>query len=233
MQYSLIDERMSHNCIHSLIAEEIMPIKLPPFSRLAPPVASHPDMLLFIRKNTLFTSTQYYNEAKDVFNLIERVSNVEIITDDTDVCADYPMDISFNCFDCMGYLFGFKKHLSKNIIENSVNIANVKQGYSSCSTVCVDENSIITADKSIAKKAQQLGADVCLISEGGVKLPPYEYGFIGGACGVSGNSVYFTGNLDIHPCAKQIREFIDNRGKKVISLSDDILFDYGKILFLP
>lgn len=233
MKYVLADARMSQSCINSLKRENITPIKLPHFSRLSPPVASHPDMLLFLRGRKLYTSKQYYNEAKDVFSLIESVSGVEIITDDVNILPIYPNDIAFNCFDCNGYLFGLTKNLAKTILRDTEKTVNVRQGYASCSTICADEKAIITADRSIAECAEKIGVRVCFIQQGGVVLPRYEYGFIGGACGVLDDTLYFTGDIDTHPCAKQIRDFIKSLGKNIVSLSDSLLCDYGKMLFLP
>jgi hypothetical protein len=69
-----------------------------------------------------------------------------------------------------------------------------------------------------------------LINDGGISLPPHQYGFIGGASGVVGNRVYFFGNLDLHPDAKIIGEAITSEGFIPVSLSDEELSDFGGII---
>ena len=67
---------------------------------------------------------------------------------------------------------------------------------------------------------------------GHISLPPYEYGFIGGASGECREEIYFCGDVKTHPSSREILEFIDKHGKKAISLSDGELLDIGSILFV-
>ena len=60
-------------------------------------------------------------------------------------------------------------------------------------------------------------------------MPPYEYGFIGGATGSDLNNVYFCGELKNHPDSDKIIAFCKKCGKKAVSLSRDRLKDYGTI----
>ena len=69
-----------------------------------------------------------------------------------------------------------------------------------------------------------------MINDGGISLPPHQYGFIGGASGVVGKRVYFFGDLDLHPDANIIREAIISEGFIPVSLSDEELSDFGGII---
>ena len=77
------------------------------------------------------------------------------------------------------------------------------------------------------------GIRVTLIENGDVLLPPYEYGFIGGASGVFGDTVYFLGDVTKHRSYEKIRKACEGEGKDVVSLSDEGLIDLGRIIFLP
>ena len=74
------------------------------------------------------------------------------------------------------------------------------------------------------------GVNVTLISNGGISLPPYDYGFIGGASGVIGKNVFFFGDISKHPDCKKICSAIENAGYTPVSLSDEELTDLGGII---
>ena len=103
---------------------------------------------------------------------------------------------------------------------------------SKCSTLIVGENDIITADRGIHRVAQSAGINSLLIGVGNVSLEPYEYGFIGGASGTLGNTVYFCGDLKEHPDKQKIVEFISACGKECVFLPFERLSDMGSILFV-
>ena len=70
------------------------------------------------------------------------------------------------------------------------------------------------------------------IASGGISLPPYGTGFIGGASGVDGDTVYFTGDIMTHPDGARITDALSSRGAKCVSLCDGGLFDVGGIKFI-
>lgn len=79
---------------------------------------------------------------------------------------------------------------------------HVNQGYTRCATAVVAKDAIITMDLGIRALAQFLGIDVLLVHEENVFLDGYDYGFLGGCCGlIDKNVVAFTGKLDSLECA--------------------------------
>ena len=113
-----------------------------------------------------------------------------------------------------------------------MNVIHTNQGYTKCSVAVVSENAVITADKSIGSACRSFGIDVLTVCEGHVSLPPYDYGFIGGASGIKDDNVYFCGSLDRHPDGERIKEFSEKHGKAAISLSDGGLQDVGTLFFI-
>ncbi len=95
----------------------------------------------------------------------------------------------------------------------------------------VDRRSIITSDRSIHKSAQENSVESLLICEGHIVLRGYNHGFIGGASGKSGDTIFITGTIDHHPDRDKIYNFIETRGKSIKILSDDRALDTGSILF--
>ena len=108
---------------------------------------------------------------------------------------------------------------------------NTKQGYPACSVLHFG-NSAITADRGLAQVLSENGIKVTLIRPGYISLPPYEYGFIGGASGVVDKNVYFFGDLSTHPDCEIIRKAVIAEGYAPISLSDEKLADFGGIIAL-
>ena len=211
-------------------------ISLPPFSRLSPPVASHPDMLMLPLDGMLFVHKGYYEEAKTVVDEIVAASGRSLSLADTEVSPAYPNDVTLNLFRVGKCLIGKLDVLPKEILEyakrKGYRLINTKQGYAKCSSVVLGENAVITADPSIEEAATMAGAEVLRISEGGVSLPPYPHGFLGGASGCTKDTVCFCGDIEKHPDAEKISAFCQKHGCRAVSLSHEPLADMGSILFL-
>ena len=159
-----------------------------------------------------------------------------VICGDTEPCAQYPNDVKYNAFTVGKMLFCSTTFIDPEILrtaqKENYEIVHVNQGYAKCSTVPLSDCAIITSDKGIHKKASARGIDSLLVENGGVKLSGFPNGFIGGACAVSGNDVYFTGNLDESSNCEQIREFLKKHGKTLHHLPERPLFDFGSPMIL-
>ncbi|MBQ2602279.1 MAG: hypothetical protein II583_02545 [Oscillospiraceae bacterium] len=151
---------------------------------------------------------------------------------------EYRPDYPGNAAYCAAVFDGFLIHrldiTAPKILEaaEGLRLINVRQGYAKCSTVIVDGKSLITSDSGIAEAAQGAGLCVLRVSKGGVLLPGYPEGFIGGATGVVRNEVIFNGSLEAHPDGAKIRAFIRERGLKIWELSGLPLRDIGSIIYI-
>ncbi len=238
MSLVITDNRISKKAQSSLATHGFEVISLPSYKKLSEPVSAHPDMLLFILDDILFTDNDYYRFAKDYVDNICNKSGLKLFLCDENIKAHYPHDIPFNILKCGFYLFCKTDYTSKSIIEyaeqKNYKIVNVTQGYAKCSVCKVTDSAVITSDKNIAKTAGLYGIDVLLINEGDVTLPPYKHGFIGGASGLceGTNSIYFCGNIDLHRDAEKIKTFCKKHNRCVVSLSDEPLFDVGTLTFV-
>ena len=69
------------------------------------------------------------------------------------------------------------------------------------------------------------------IRDGFIELPGYNYGFIGGACGlISPYKLAFAGDVTRHPDYLAIKTFLHSQKVEAICLHDGNLFDIGGIL---
>ena len=114
-----------------------------------------------------------------------------------------------------------------NIIQ-----VNISQGYARCSILIVDEDSIVTEDAGIHKAAYGAGLNSLLVKPGSVPLKGFPRGFIGGATGRYGKTIYCSGKFPDNEDYRRAREFIYSRGCKIVELSDLPMEDFGSILFI-
>ena len=233
---AILDCRASEAVLNALKCNGLETVLMPPSPSLQRGVASHTDMLIFIGFGRLFCHTSYYESNRSLVNNIAHIGGLTLSLSNEAWSQDYPNDVLFNACLIGNRLICNEKTVSKDILKaaeaSRTETINVNQGYTKCSICTVSENAIITSDKSIAKACQSAGMDVLLISEGHISLPPYEFGFIGGASGLCGDSVYFGGSLSTHPDGDKIIEYCHKHEKKAISLSSEKLQDVGSIFFI-
>ena len=213
-------------------------VLLPRHTSLPAPVSSHADMLMFELNGYVFAEKQYIENNASVFEAISSYG-YKIVPCEISLGNEYPNDIAFNVARIGNSIYGSIYHNAQAVIEhakrNRYKLSPIKQGYAKCSTVILGTDAIITADSGIASTAQKDGFDVLKISNSpeAVTLKGYNYGFIGGACGVYKNTVYFIGSVERHPQGEEIRSFCNKFGFDTVNLSASALVDIGGIIFLP
>ena len=237
MRSIIVDERISEGCERALSRLGLFVMKLSPCSLLPSAIRSHPDSLIFKYGKRLFTYASYAEEGLSLFSDVREYHGDHTLTFLSDEPSDkYPEDCKLNALVINNMLFAREKSLCAGIKtaaeRDGLKIINTKQGYPACSTLKIGESHAITADKGLARTLSEEGISTLLISEGGITLPPYEYGFIGGASFVYSGTVYFFGEIDRHADARRIREFIEKAGYKIKSLTDEPLADLGGAILL-
>ncbi len=147
----------------------------------------------------------------------------------------YPLDCIFNCFIAKNCLFcgdSTASEIIEDALKAGLDICRVKQGYAACSTVKVTDDAFISSDKGIIKELASKGYDALLVSNDGILLNGYSNGFIGGASLTTDSYVAFTGSIKKHKDYNNIKSFINNYNKNIISLSNNTLYDYGGFIVL-
>ena len=231
---AVVDYKMTKEAKESLINYGYKVITLPPHSKLGCGVSSHPDMLIFATDTTLITSESYYDENTALINEIISNTGFSLAVTSAEIGEKYPNDVTFNVA-CVGkYLIANTDYTEKEILrlanERGMTLININQGYAKCSIAVVGDNAVITSDNGIYKTlTEKTDLDILKIREGFIDLPPFDYGFIGGATGSDSQNVYFCGDLNSHPDGDSIKAFCQKHSKNAVSLSSGKLADVGTI----
>ncbi len=217
--------------INNLKRLDIEPIPIPKTGLVDGPLAGHPDIQVFIHEKHVFCHPDI---SASFASKIEK--HAEVIICSTRLTKDYPGDVLYN-IACAGssafrHSGGADPRVEEYLRSHNITAAGVKQGYAKCSTLIVDDNSIVTADVSIHRAASSQGLASLLISPGTIDLPGYGYGFIGGATGLCDDMVFCAGTLSHHPDYETIVRFIDERAKKIVPLGRMPAVDLGTIFVL-
>lgn len=220
MKRIYISSNANDEIIENLRKLDYCPVLLPPSKLLDAPVASHADMLLHRLDDKLLVCEYYYNENKELFD------GENVILTDEKHGKKYPEDIIFNAFVYKDMLVGKIEKLSKYIRKyyEPLKYVNVRQGYAKCSCI-VTPDFCITADKNIFNRLHSFG---CVhVSEGGIELDGYNYGFLGGASFYDDGKMFFFGDLHTHKDGKQIAKLLKNCGIEAFCLANGTLKDLG------
>ena len=237
MTIAVIDVRAGEPIISALSREGFLVVTLPACERLPVATASHPDMLLMRLGDISFTEALYRRENAAVFDKLKALlPEMKICSVEHPLGDRYPTDCRLNAL-LMGDKLFIKSdtaspEISEKAAELGIKIISVKQGYPACTVLALGESHAITSDRGMAAALRAEGIEVLLIDNGGILLPPYEYGFIGGAAGVYGKKVYFLGDISTHKCSSEICSFCRAAGYEPISLADGPLRDLGRIIFI-
>ena len=205
-------------------------------SNLEEAVSSHTDLSLFAIENHLFVSGGYYEKNKEIIDSICRFSSLSLIITGTEPASPYPYDTPFCAINCNGeYIIANSKSIAKEIKgfcrDRGINIIHTAQGYAKCTSLYFNGH-LISADPSSLKAAESISLKTLKISSGGIDLPGYAYGFIGGCSGFDKENIYFCGNIDLHPNSDIIKAFIIDNGFNAVSLGEHKLLDIGSIIFI-
>ncbi len=154
----------------------------------------------------------------------------------SDLGPSYPMNVSYNAAQVGNYLIHNLNHTDPVILNKAKEFGLkqilVKQGYTKCNLVVINDHSAITSDPGLAAALNKNNLEILLITQGHVHLTGFPYGFLGGASGRVGDEVIFNGNLSAHPDCDRIIEFIRQRGLQVTFFKEYPLEDIGSIIQL-
>lgn len=235
IRIAICDERLPDECRLKLVRRGFIVVSMPPSSRLPEPLASHTDMLLCRIGDEYVTSADYLEEVPFGIQEIYDLTRAKFHFTADVFEKEYPRDAIFNCLTFGKRLFIKADTASEYVInlarEKGLEIVNIKQGYPACTVLKLSDEAAITADDGMARALSKYGIRVYKIEAGGIALPPYEYGFIGGAAGVCDGVVYFAGDITAHPSYNIIKEAAEREGLKLVSLGSGTPLDVGGIFF--
>lgn len=176
---------------------------------------------------------QVYHSISDHPDIYMCKINDKYIKSDNDLGYSYPENVKYNGVQIGNFFVHNTDYTSESLLNAAISaglrLVKVKQGYTKCNIVVVDDNSIITSDVGIKKALEAKGIDILLISQGSVILEGFDYGFLGGASGKVGKTILFNGDLSHHPDYYDINAFIEKKGVKIKYFPGYPLEDIGSI----
>ncbi len=190
---------------------------------------THPDILVHPLPNgDLVVDRDNFDYYKEIFG------DKKIIPSQSSLAAKYPRDIHLNAFAFKNFFIHNLKHTDQAILDYYKNhgyeLVNIKQGYAKCSCL-VTEDFVITSDGGIYETLKDL-IPIYKIDYGQIKLQNFNYGFIGGASGVLGKKIFFTGDFSHHSSHEEILKIVSKYDYEIEILSKDPIEDFGSIYFI-
>lgn len=220
------------NIIQYLQSCGIETVPVPPCEALPWGLRSHPDLrLLHLGGNELLAAS-----CPEPVRMVLTEAGFRFLKEDIVLGACYPEDCRLNAA-----IFGGKIIYKPNTIDSAVaefvekrNIVEipVRQGYAKCAVFVAAPDAVVTGDPGIAKAAERGGAEVLRIRHPeDIVLEGFNYGFIGGCCGLLGKKLAFcAGNIKQLHDGEEILSFLRNRGIDLESVCGGAPKDIGGIL---
>jgi len=230
---AIVDGRIGNEAEKKLNDLGVKLLKMQLHQGLYTAVCRHPDMLL----HHIGGETIVYAPGMDPALLDElKVYGFNLLKGERILAPSYPADIAYNVARVGKKYFHNLRYtdpvIAKQLERHGVKAVHVEQGYTKCSVLPVDENSIITSDTGIAKAAKSEGLDVLLVDcDRSIQLPGLNYGFIGGAGGMLSKSICaINGNKNRLSCCEAVSAFLLRKKVHFVGLSDGSVTDIGSIL---
>lgn len=227
VKHIILGEKYKDMLEKPLISRGIIPVWLPDNPNVDYRLSGHADLSAVHLKENEIAIVKDDCIDKELTSVGFKVNAVDVKQS-----SAYPKDVALNFCIVGEYCICNKKTASAELIASlPYKLIECTQGYTKCSVLVVDDNSIITSDRIIAEKAKVNGLDVLLIDDSFVKLKGFNKGFIGGsAFKISKHEIAFTGNINDRFCKELIESFLDKHSTKSIYLTDKDLFDIGSAI---
>ena len=231
----LLDYRASDEIASSIESIGLKVIRTSMCDKLPLPVNGHPDLMYHK------ISDEFACIAANCFEYLikafakekELLKGKVFVKGKTNLGRIYPEDISYNVLRIGNFAFGkissIDTRLIGALINEGVELVDIKQGYAKCSVAVSSKNSAITSDKGILKALEKRRINVLFLEPGEIDLPGYDYGFIGGASGLINDKFLLTGKFTDVGCNEKIESFVKGNGSTLIFLSDRKIIDLGSI----
>ncbi|MBS5938345.1 DUF6873 family GME fold protein [Clostridium sp.] len=209
-------------------------IKVPPCNNLYNAIKGHVDIQL----NILSKIDKKVIVQKDISDSFKKElikNNINFIESKNSLGEKYPSNIALNSLILDNYFIHNLNFSDENLLESQKNktLVNVKQGYTKCSSLVVNDNSIITSDKGIYNSLLKHNFDILLLPPGDIVLDGLDYGFIGGTGGlINPSTMVFFGSLEKYAYGEEVKKFLKKHNVTPIYLSNSKLYDRGSLFTL-
>ena len=190
-------------------------------------IADHPDLSLsIIDDNTIVID----ESLKEYY--IEKITNRNIIWGES-ARNPYPYDAIYNIYKGSNFYIHnsyTETNIEKFMMDHDIRHYSTKQGYTRCSIIPMGDK-ILTSDLGIYKSLRNK-IEVILLKEDYIPLDGFDYGFIGGTCGLVHDTLIFNGNIRTLDSYEIIKDEASRSGIKLLYPDDLPLRDLGSIFHL-
>lgn len=195
-----------------------------------PSLSGHPDIFFCQVGNTLIASP----DVPEIFNDLLKKREIRFTYGKHAIGSEYPSCAHYNAVITKNFLI-HNLSLTDNVILCSATgkkKIDVRQGFTRCSLLMLDEENFITSDEGIFKTLKNERLHGLWVSPKNVLLPGYKHGLFAGACGVYGKEIFICGNLNHFSDGEKVKAFAESLDFRIIELYDGPLFDGGGMLFM-
>ncbi|HLN53543.1 MAG TPA: radical SAM protein [Lentimicrobium sp.] len=136
-------------------------------------------------------------------------AGIEVIVGNNNPGSKYPDTARYNAVITDNLLIHNIKITDSSILETFAgkDKIHVKQGYTRCNLLPLNNTAFITSDIGIEKVLKSRGFEVLFVDPQPVMLKGQKHGFFPGCCGIWGNKVIVNGSLKYHPAGEEIEQF--------------------------
>lgn len=231
MKNVIVDYRIDEEEKSVLIENGYNVLTVPRCESVYNAISGHPDIqLCMINRNTIIVHKNMPCE----FTIKLKNLGLNIIKSKNSIENKYPYDIILNAVNLKNFFIHNIRYTDDNLYKEVCNkcLIDTKQGYTKCSTAVISNNAIITNDIGISEAAIKNGLDALFLPKGDIELTDFDYGFIGGTCGLLDNNIIaFYGNLKYYKYGNEVLSFIKKYNLTPLYLRNGRLIDRGSILF--
>jgi len=204
---------------------------LEPNSTVYPSISTHPDIFFCQYEPDKLV---FAPDIKSEYIAALHKAGIKMTKGESRLGNAHPGTVHYNACATRNILIHNLKYTDNRILDifNDKEKVNVKQGYTRCNLLALNEKAFITSDQGIREGLLRHGFEVFYVDPCQVRLDGHEYGFFPGCCGVWRNHLVVCGDTDILKEKKELDEFLDRHGFEISELYKGELVDLGSILFL-
>jgi len=202
---------------------------MPPQKHVYQSIAAHPD-IFFCQTPEGFIAAP--NAPVEITKKLIQ-SGINIIVGEKNVGEKHPETVHYNAVFTSSFFIHNTKLSDETLLRRSAGKRHIHttQGYTRCNLLPLSDTAFLCSDRNIEQNLVRQGADILFVHPEEILLPGVRHGFIGGCCGVFGETVVVIGELSNHSQGGEIEKFLEKYGMRIIELYDGLLWDGGGILF--
>ena len=193
-------------------------------------ISGHPDIFIYQDEINLVIAP---NSPVLLIEFLHH-HNIKFVFGDNKIEENFKNSVGYNCICTTKYFFHKSEFTDSVILKLNCEkeFINLPQAYTRCSLTNLGNNKFITSDKGIEKKLIEKRLDCFYFNPEQISINNHKHGFLGGTNGLYKNKMFFIGNIDLHENGLELRNYIENSGIEIITLTPNLFYDGGGIIFI-